>query len=112
MVSPSLIALLHRLFADHHDELAQALQRPDWAKGLMQKLQPHERTDPAPWFRELVQHVQLFKRQSALLYLLRDLHPAQLPDIDAVAAELRLHGTGILLASSPPSKGTKEGQAP
>ena len=88
VVSPSLIALLHRLFADRHGELAHALQRREWAAGLVQKLPPHERTDPDAWFHQLTQRVQLEKRETALLDLLRELREERRPEIDAVAVEL------------------------
>ncbi|MCK6522050.1 SUMF1/EgtB/PvdO family nonheme iron enzyme [Myxococcota bacterium] len=106
VVSPSIIALLHRLFADRHGELAHALQRREWAAGLVQKLPPHERTDPDAWFHQLTQRVQLEKQETALLDLLRELREERRPEIDAVAVELaQLSDTPS--ASSPPPKRTK-----
>jgi hypothetical protein len=108
VVSPSLIALLHRLFADHHGGLAQALQRREWAAGLVQKLPPHERTDPDAWFHQLTQRVQLERRETALLDLLRELRKEWRPEIDAVAVELAQRAD-TPSASSPPPKRTKAG---
>ncbi|MBK9369612.1 MAG: SUMF1/EgtB/PvdO family nonheme iron enzyme [Deltaproteobacteria bacterium] len=108
VVSPSLIALLHRLFADRHGELAHALQRREWAAGLVQKLPPHERTDPDAWFHQLTQRVQLEKRETALLDLLRELREERRPEIDAVAVELAQRAD-TPSASSPPPKRTKAG---
>jgi formylglycine-generating enzyme required for sulfatase activity/predicted phosphodiesterase len=107
VVFPLFVALLRRLFAERHGELAHALQHQEWAQGLMQKLPPHERTDPDAWFRKLTQSLQLEKRETALLDLLRELHPAQLPDIDALATELRQHRPGIPSALSLPPKRSK-----
>jgi hypothetical protein len=109
VVSPSLIALLHRLFADRHGELAQALQRQEWAARLVQKLPPHERTDPDAWFHQLTQRVQLEKREAALLDLLRELREERRPEIDAVAVELAQQGPGTLSASVPGQTGTESG---
>ena len=111
VVSPSLIALLHRLFADRHGELAHALQRREWAAGLVQKLPPHERTDPDAWFHQLTQRVQLEKRETALLDLLRELREEWRPEIDAVAVDLAQR-TGTPSASSPRQSGPPPGQAP
>ncbi|MCK6522049.1 metallophosphoesterase, partial [Myxococcota bacterium] len=108
VVSPSLVALLHRLFADRHGELAQALQRREWAARLVQKLPPHERTDPDAWFHQLTQRVQLEKREAVLLDLLRELREEWRPEIDAVAVELAQRAD-TPTASSPPPKRTKAG---
>jgi formylglycine-generating enzyme required for sulfatase activity/predicted MPP superfamily phosphohydrolase len=108
VVSPSLIALLHRLFADRHGELAHALQRREWATGLMQKLPPHERTDPDAWFHQLTQRMQLEKRETALLDLLRELREGRRSEIDAVALELAQRAD-TPSELSPPPKRTKAG---
>ena len=111
VVSPSLIALLHRLFADRHGELAHALQRREWAAGLVQKLPPHERTDPDAWFHQLTQRVQLEKRETALLDLLRELREERRPEIDAVAVELAQRAD-TPSAPSPRQSGPPPGKAP